>query len=172
MNWNGSGILALVVFLSFAAVVAPGAAQEPTFKGKFRVIEITPFAITDGVELPANVLGLLTEEVVSQLVESKKFTSVIRSGEALEPAAGPVVRLVGTVTEFSKGNRAARYFVGFGAGRAKIKALVKFTDASTNEILLEDDVDGNVVMGTLGGESSGAMRGLAKEVAKVVKKVF
>ena len=38
--------------------------------------------------------------------------------------------------------------------------------------MFEDDVDGKVIMGIYGGNSVGAARGLAKEVAKKAKKVF
>jgi len=83
-----------------------------------------------------------------------------------------LLQLAGTITEFDKGNRAARYFVGFGAGRSKIQARVRFTDGATGAVVFEDDVDGKVVMGTFGGDSKGATRGLAKEVAKVTKRRF
>jgi hypothetical protein len=38
--------------------------------------------------------------------------------------------------------------------------------------LYQGKVDGNVVIGLFGGESAGATRGLAKEVAKVAKQKF
>ena len=81
------------------------------------------------------------------------------------------IRLVGTVTEYKEGNRTARYLVGFGAGRAKIKAHIKILD-STGSTLLEKDVDGNLVVGFFGGDSKSITRGLAKEVAKITQKKF
>jgi len=164
---------AFLAALVLVRLEVPGAAQQLTFTGKYQVIEVMPFTVQEGVEFPAEALGLLTQEVAFQLAEARKFTRVLTGGaEPASDAGGPLVQLTGTVVEYSKGNRAARYLVGFGAGRAKVKAHVKFTDPATNEVLLEDDVDGNVVMGTFGGESSGALRGLAKEVAKVAKRVF
>lgn len=173
MNMNRILAPALVFVFSLSCVASPAASQQRTFKGKYRVIEVVPFTVAEGTEFPAEALGPLTREVALQLVEAKRFTRVLISGiEALDEGAGPVVQLTGSVVEYSKGNRTARYLVGFGAGRSKVKASVKFTDPATNEVLLQDDVDGNVVGGSFGGESSGALRGLAKEVAKVVKKVF
>jgi hypothetical protein len=162
--------LALLVMTSFAL---PASTQQRTFKNKYGVIEVVPFTAAEGVDFPAEALEALTREVALQLVDAKKFSRVlIRGIQGSDAATGPAVHLTGSVVEYAKGNRAARYFVGFGAGRSKVKAHVKFTDSSTNEVLLEDDVDGNVVMGALGGESSGALRGLAKEVAKVAKRTF
>ena len=75
--------------------------------------------------------------------------------------------------EYKAGNQAARYLVGFGAGKTKVVAHVKFTDTATNQVVFEDNVDGKVVMGLLGGSSPGATRGLAKEVAsKAVSRFF
>lgn len=164
---------ALVVMLTLTYLASAAVSQQRTFKGKYRVIEVVSFTAAEGTEFPADALEALTREVALQLSEAKTFTRVTISGvQSAEQAIGPAVQLTGHVVEYSKGNRAARYVVGFGAGRSKVKAHVKFTDPAANEVLLEDDVDGNVVMGALGGSSSGALRGLAKEVAKVAKKVF
>jgi maltose-binding protein MalE len=45
-------------------------------------------------------------------------------------------------------------------------------DAATGNVLFEKDVEGKVIIGLMGGDSAGATRGLAKEVAKVTKKKF
>jgi hypothetical protein len=80
--------------------------------------------------------------------------------------------LSGTITKYDKGNRAARYFVGFGAGATKVVAHIKFIETATGSVLFEKDVDGKVVIGVFGGDSKGSTRGLAKEVAKVTKRTF
>jgi curli biogenesis system outer membrane secretion channel CsgG len=83
-----------------------------------------------------------------------------------------VLKLNGTVTHYDKGSRAKRYLVGFGAGKTKIVAHITVADKETGEVLFEDDVDGKVVMGGMGGDSLGATRGLAKEVAGKIKESF
>jgi hypothetical protein len=83
-----------------------------------------------------------------------------------------VLYVSGVITQYKEGNRAARYVIGFGAGRAKLKAHIKVADSKGN-VLLEKDVDGNVVIGIFGGNSNGITRGLARELAKdMVKKFF
>jgi hypothetical protein len=42
----------------------------------------------------------------------------------------------------------------------------------SNEAVVKRRVDGRVVMGVVGGESTGAGRGVAKEIAKVAKENF
>jgi hypothetical protein len=72
----------------------------------------------------------------------------------------------------NKGNSAKQCLLGFGAATTKVVAHVKFIDATTGNVLFEKDVDGKVIIGLMGGDSNGATRGLAKEVAKVAKKKF
>ena len=97
-----------------------------------------------------------------------KGIKVLREGEPL-PQSEPVLVVTGTITKFKKGNQAARYLVGFGAGATVIGAHIKCFDAATKEVVLERDVDGKVIMGMMGGKSEGANNGLAKEVAKDIK---
>jgi hypothetical protein len=112
------------------------------------------------------------EELVRELSATIRFYQVLRQGETPAEANTPTLQLVDTVNEFNKGNRAVRYMVGFGAGKTKVKAHVKFVDSATGDILFEKNVDGKVWIGFIGGESIGATRGLAKEVAKVAKRSF
>lgn len=94
-----------------------------------------------------------------------------REGEPL-PSAEPILLVTGTITKYYKGSQAKRYLVGFGAGATVIGAHIKCYDAATNELLLERDVDGKVVMGIMGGKSEGANNGLAQEVARDIKQKF
>jgi hypothetical protein len=149
-----------------------GPAQAKVEKNRYQQIEITKFEVKEGVEFPPDYLADLTNELAAQLRETEKFRQVSREGEAPAEANAPALKLSGTVTEFKAGNRAVRYMVGFGAGRTKVKAHVKFTDRATGEVLYEGDVDGKVIMGVFGGDSRGATRGLAKEVAKVARQQF
>jgi hypothetical protein len=76
------------------------------------------------------------------------------------------------VKEYKAGSRAKRYLIGFGAGKTKVVADVKFIDMQTQQVVFEKQVDGKVMIGVLGGDSMGAANGLAKEIAKVTKKQF
>lgn len=118
-------------------------------------------------------------EIVDELTKLKKFSEV----KGLAPAAAAVatttettgqptswILLTGTVTKYQPGSRTTRYLVGPFAGKTKVVASIKLVEKDTGKVLLEKDVDGKVVIGLFGGNSNGATRGLAIEVAKVTKK--
>jgi len=140
-------------------------------KGKYSNIEIQRFDVASGVEFPADWLATMMDEVVRHITETKRFKEVLRQGEKPNQAA-PTLKLTGTVVQYKAGNRAVRYMVGFGAGKTKIVANVKFVDAATRNALLEKKVDGKVWIGFAGGDSVGATRGLAKELAQLARKSF
>jgi len=170
---NKVKLLVLLVLAAALLLATPASDAQKKPKGAYVAIEVTRFDVKEGVEkFTADWLITMTEELVKQLNETRKFKQVLREGETPADASAPALKLVGTVTEYKPGNRAARYMVGFGAGSTKVKAHVKFLDRATAAVLFEDDVDGKVVMGVIGGESVGATRGLAKEVASVTKKQF
>jgi hypothetical protein len=101
--------------------------------------------------------------------KTKKFKQVLHAGETAADNA-PTVRVIGTLTEFKAGSRTKRYLVGFGAGKSKVTAHVKFLDAATGQVLFEQDVKGDVVMGVFGGDSGGMTRELAGAVTKTATK--
>ncbi len=150
------------------AVVAPASAATSR-KGQYQNVQVMRFDVQRGVDFPDDYLVTMMEDIVKQLASTNRFVQVLRQGETPAEANAPVVQLAGTITEFKKGNRAVRYMVGFGAGKTKVKAHIKFLDPLTNATVAEKDVNGLVWIGFIGGESMGATRGLAKEVAKVAK---
>jgi hypothetical protein len=145
-------------------------AQSP--KNHYRSIEIARFNVEPGTEVPPDFVVAVMNDLTEQLRKTNKFEMVFREEGGLTSAPTPALKLSGAIKEFKKGSRAKRYLIGFGAGKTKIAAHVRFTDRETGEVLFEDDVDGKVVIGAFGGDSMGAARGLAKEVGKVTKKQF
>jgi uncharacterized protein DUF4410 len=141
-------------------------------KNKYQNVEIVRFENKDGVTLPAESRDVIMSQIVEELKQLKKFKQVANVGETIPQDAGPTVRLNGTITQYKPGSRAKRYLVGFGAGATKVVAHITFTDVATGAVLFEKDVDGTVWIGVFGGDSSGATRGLAKEVGKVTKKTL
>ena len=166
--------LSLLLCLFAAMSLAVGAQTKPekTYKNKYQNIEVTRFDVQAGNEVPPEYLDELAKDIANQLSDTKKFKQVIRIGETATDAAAPTLRLTGTITKFKKGSRAKRYLVGFGAGATKMMVHVKFADASTGEVLFEDDVDGKVYIGLFGGNSKGATNGVAKDIGKAAKKEF
>ena len=170
-----SALFSFVVIVS-ALVLTPSATAAEKKSGntidkKFQYVQINRFDVQSGVDFPPDYQLTIVEDLNKELAKIKDVKQVLREGEAM-PQELPVLLVTGTITKYKKGNQAERYLVGFGAGATVINAHIKYYDATTKELLLEQDVDGKVVMGLMGGKSEGANNGLAKEIAKDVKKTF
>jgi hypothetical protein len=165
-----SKFLSIAVFASAFALAASATAQQnsnTTSGNKYQYVQVNRFAVEPGLDFPPD-YQLTIDEDLNKVLWKIKGIKVLREGEPL-PQSEPVLVVTGTITKFKKGNQAARYLVGFGAGATVIGAHIKCFDAATKEVVLERDVDGKVIMGMMGGKSEGANNGLAKEVAKDIK---
>jgi hypothetical protein len=162
----------ILIFLLLLVGIPALAQQSSNNKNKYQNIVIGKFDSKEGITLPENYMTKLQEDLLTQFQSSKKFKQVAIEGEFTSNTTVPTLQVVGTITKYEEGNRAARYMIGFGAGKTKIVAHVKFIDIASGAVVFEKDVDGKVVMGLFGGDSKGATNGLAKEVVKVAKKEF
>ncbi|HEX5707668.1 MAG TPA: DUF4410 domain-containing protein [Pyrinomonadaceae bacterium] len=169
----------LLAALAALSMAASASAQEnktavapDAEKNKYQNVEVVPFTAQEEVNLTADELKVITETVVKELRDIKKFKQVLREGETATEAGAPTLKVTGTVVKFKKGSRAKRYFVGFGAGKTKMIANVKFIDGESGQVLYEYVADGDVHMGIFGGDSGGAKSEMAEQVAKYAKKKF
>ncbi len=71
--------------------------------------------------------------------------------------------------EFDPGSRAARYFVGFGAGKGRIGYHVTLKDAATSEAVGQLDAYGTLAMGVFGGDIGTAYDQCANAIIEYVK---
>ena len=149
-------------------------AQQPaTAKKSYPTVEVTNFAIRQGVEYPADKIDGLTKSIVDTLQSSKRFDQVSVATDAAataKTADGQKLKITGEIIKYVKGSQAARYLVGFGAGKTKIIVDVKFVDAVTGEVVHQQTVDGEVTWGLFGGSSESAKSGVADEIIRVMKK--
>ena len=161
-------IFTLVMVCMVCLFASSAAAQANT---SYDTVEIERFAIGTGVEFPDKDLDELMTFLVTHFNKSKRFETVfLAADEASKSAPARRVKISGTVIKYSKGNRAARYLVGFGAGRTKLVAKVKVTDAESGNVLIEQDVDGHVYGGLFGGDTDSAKGGLASDIIKSMTK--
>jgi hypothetical protein len=154
----------------------------------FRKIVVTGFEVNPEMKFPDTYHDILMSEIENELLNHKKLLNLkvfVNKATDSSTRENPVnnvpeddtplesiLYLTGTITQYKEGSRKTRYWVGFGAGRSKLKARIKITDSKGN-ILLEKDVDGNVVWGGMLTRDTGEINsGLAKELAKVVAKKF
>ncbi len=166
MKITGHLFLAISVSMLFAmtALGQAAASNKP-----YKAIEVEKFTVREGVEFPDKDLDELVQATINNFKASKRFDSVTMAGESAD-AAQPTLKVSGEVTKYVKGNRAARYMVGLGAGKTKIMVDVKLTDTATGEVVFNQVVDGDVTWGLFGGDSDGAKGGVADELIREMKK--
>jgi hypothetical protein len=158
--------MAVLCAVFLFASAAFGQTSEP-----YGTVEIERFAVAQGVEFPDAELSELMGYMVTHFNRSRRFENVFLSTDAASQSASPRrVKISGTVSKYSKGSRAARYLIGFGAGRTKLVSDVKVVDAETGNVLFEQKVDGHVYGGLFGGETDAAKGGVASEIIKTMTK--
>jgi len=158
-------VISMSMLLSAAALGQATVAKVP-----YKAIEIDRFTVRQGVELPDKDVDELMKATISNFRASNRFDSVTMAGEAATVEAAPKLKVSGEVTKYVKGNRAARYLVGLGAGKTKLMVDVKLTDAATGEVVFHQSVDGDVTWGLFGGDSDKAKGGVADEIIREMKK--
>jgi len=164
-------LFCILAFVLLTSVSASGQRPNSEKKNKYKDVEVAQFDIQEGVKFPPEHMSGMMGEIVQELQNLKKFRQVARAGEGVV-SSEPTIRLEGTVTKYQAGSQAKRYLIGFGAGKTKVVAHVKFIDKATGNVLFEKDVDGKVVFGLFGGQSKTSLRDVGKEIAEVAKKQF
>ncbi|MFL6374713.1 MAG: DUF4410 domain-containing protein [Pyrinomonadaceae bacterium] len=157
-----------------AALFVIPAVGQATPRSTGRKLQVTRFQIAPSVAFPETWVDTMMAETVDELTRIKKFDEISLITNAATPSSrGVNLALTGTVTKFQPGSKAARFWIGMGAGKTKVVAAIKLVDLATGKVLLERDVDGSVIKGNWGGgDSSGATRGVAVEIAKRTKALF
>ena len=72
------------------------------------------------------------------------------------------------IENFNEGNRALRYWVGFGAGKATSKIVTTLVDKESGKIVGNIQTDGMLAMGAFGGNSKDVLKRSAKDIAKKI----
>src|SRR5258707_1144708 len=79
----------------------------------------------------------LVRELSSMLVSRKIFANVVTSESDIKPGA-KALKLENTITEFTKGGGAARYFAGlYGGGQPVLRVQGKITDGNKSLFTFE-----------------------------------
>lgn len=155
----------LVVFVLFSAVIASAETR------KYQAIEIQQFDVNQGIQFPDDYRTSLQNDLHVQLQKLNTFT--VRMSEDPQAALDQrTMRVTGQITEYHPGSKTARALFGMMAGSTTVKAHIQVFDAADGSLLFEDDVDGKVTYWSPNQDSKGATEGLAKEVAKKIKKRF
>jgi len=157
---------ALGAILWSAAAGLNAAAPPPAF---YTAVEVDRFVPVRGVEFPFDYRTALMEDIARETSHALITVIILHEGET-PPDGRAVLRVSGLIENFKPGSRPKRALIGFGAGATIIKALVRFTDAATGQVLLEREIEGGTWSGITGGDSQAADNSLAKQVVKLAKK--
>lgn len=84
---------------------------------------------------------------------------------------GPELTIKWRFVQFNGGSQAARYFLGFGAGKGSLAVQAKFYDGSGNE-LASIQSEGEISAGVFGGSMDEAIDKCASEIATYAKTQF
>jgi hypothetical protein len=154
-----------VVLVLFCAVIVSAESR------KYQAIEIQQFDVKEGIKFPDDYRTSLQNDLHVQL--QKLNTFVVRRSEDPQAALDQkTMRITGQIVEYHPGSKTARAIFGMMAGSTSVKAHIQVFDAADGSLLFEDNVDGKVTYWSPNQDSKGATEGLAKEVAKKIKKRF
>ncbi len=152
--------------------VSEAAATPPAtqiVKDVYSVVQIDEFQIQKGVDFPPVYLEALQKEIAKQLTNAKLFAEVVSAGQKPTNPQSRVLRLTGFITNYNPGNRAARYFGGYGAGAAEIDSKLLFLDRVTEQPILSGELRAMLTGGFFGGKSEGALTDYARQVVNKTK---
>lgn len=145
----------------------PEPAPEQTQKLTASAIQLERIVPPEGLLIPEDTRISMYENVILQLMKTKKFQHVYRSGDRTAADAPDLVVLHLIPEVFKPGSQKEREVITI-AGATSIKVKVQFASRE-GKVLLEKEVEGKV---RFYGENLRATYDLAKKVAGVVKQSF
>jgi hypothetical protein len=145
----------------------PGPAPPQTQKLTASAIQLERIVPPEDLLIPEDTRVSMYENVILQLIKTKKFQHVYRSGDRSAADVPDLVVLHLIPEAFKKGSQKEREVTTL-AGATSIKVKVQFTSRE-GKVLLEKDVEGKV---RFYGENLRATYDLAKKVAALVNKSF
>ncbi len=163
-----TAILAPISSAQDAAKPAPPPAPR-TVKQIYNAIQVAAFEIQKESNFPPEFLPALQTEIAKQLTSAKAFAEVVPAGQSPAAPDAHLLRLTGVITNYNPGNRAARYFGGYGAGAAEIDSKVSFVDATTGQPLMSQDLRAVLASGFFGGKSEDSVKDYARQVVNKAK---
>ena len=131
--------------------------------------------------LPRSVIGALVVGLSAALTGcigamQTVFGKVVNLGETeFKPGSERALRLDGTITRLAPGSRALRYLVGFGAGRSKAQAEMRFVDVQSGQVVMVTADRRVAAYGVFGGDSEDHLKesfgDMARDLAKFLTRL-
>lgn len=124
-------------------------------------------------DIPESKLIQIQEVLQSEIGKSKMFAEVriLKSGEKPQLKEGQTGWVLGgQFLDYKKGNKAARYFIGMGAGKQKVEVMVEVRDVATGATVRKERVVDRKVGGWFGGDDEKGLRDFAERIVELLKK--
>jgi len=149
---------------------------------QYQLLLVEPFKV-DHIEAktdisPQEMQGYLHVKLLQRLQEAGVFKQIVE-GPALKfsqaAGSGKALILRGVITELDPGSRAARYFIGFGAGATKAQIETQFVDLDANRVVVATADRRAAAFGVFGGDSrqylTESLDEMAKGLAEFLKRI-
>ncbi len=120
--------------------------------------------------LKPKLVELLSEEFAKRMQSKKLFDRVGRNGDT-----GPqTLILEGGVSKIDVGNRALKFWVGFGAGKSTLTLYGKLIDGATNEVLavFENDYHDKFSLAEMERIFDEDTKNFAKDLVEFIEKLY
>lgn len=145
----------------------PGPAAQQTQRLTGSAIQLERIVSPEGLLIPEDTRVSMYENVILQLIQTKKFQHVYRSGDRTAADAPDLIILHLIPEAYKPGSQKERE-VTTVAGATSIKVKVQFSSRE-GKVLLEKDAEGKV---RFYGENLRATYDLSKKVAALVNESF
>jgi len=168
-----------VLFVSLAMFIPSVVLAGPwisTLK-EYQCLEIEKFAVDRedfsstemerAATIPDETLSRLQHKVVGEITRAKIIDEVTKADA--KPCESKALVLGGKVTDYKEGDRAARMFIGWGAGKQKFEVQCYIKDKQTGDVLTKKQVVDRKMGGISGGDEAKGESDFAEKVAGFVK---
>jgi hypothetical protein len=160
-------VVGIALSMCDSLLAQPGPAPQQAQKLTASAIQLDRIVPPEGLVIPEDTRVSMYENVILQLIKTKRFQRVYRSGDRTAADAPDLVVLRLIPEAFKPGSQKEREVITI-AGATSIKVKVRFTSRE-GKVLLEKDVAGKV---RFYGENLRATYDLAKKVAAVANESF
>ncbi|MFH1654566.1 MAG: DUF4410 domain-containing protein [Pseudomonadota bacterium] len=117
--------------------------------------------------IPDARLTSLQHKIVGEIVREKLLPKVTKADKS--SCKGKTLVFGGQVTDYKEGNRAARIFIGLGAGKQKFEVQSYLKDKATGKVLTKKEIIDRKIGGISGGDEAKGESDFAEKVVSFVK---
>ena len=146
--------------------------------GNYTVLEVEKFGSnlqdSDALGVAGKMPALIVEKIRKYNLnhsDAKLFSRVILSTDSDVDSTG-VVLMKGVLLSYETGNRAKRWLLGLGSGKAYCTLQCTFVDKTTGLEVLKVNFEGELGGGFFGGGAEGASKAVVSSITNYLKRHY